>query len=1789
MNDSSFDALPRYAELSLEPARADTGSATQTVVVAATFTANLLERPLGYWLCALEISAEIVLAPYLQVLQELLDPNSVSARNRGGFNVFLIRPEDWIRDRLDRPEEQNRTHLRAVSEELIAGLEVLRSRTSAATLIFLCPTSPRLQAGYGDTLEQVHEQLRTRLAGLPHTHCWTAADLQRLYPVAQYEDPSSDRLAHIPYTPEYFVAVATLLARRMAVLQKPPFKVIAVDCDNTLWKGVCGEDGAAGVELTPTHLELQRLLVRQHDAGILLCLCSKNSWDDVEAVFKQRPEMPLRLDHVVSSRVNWNAKSENLRSLAAELDLALDSFVFVDDSALECAEVRSACPAVLTMQLPQAAEDVRHFIDHVWAFDRIAVTSEAKQRKLQYRQNRERTQALEGASDMGSFLRALELQVEIAPMASEHLARVAELVQRTNQFNLTGVRRRAAEIEAAVARDELQALVVHVRDRFGDYGLVGAVLFDAAVDSLQVDTFVLSCRALGRAVEHRVVNELGRIARQRGLANVTLRFRPTARNIPARAFLELSFAEFRTHDIESGVAGEVTFEVPVEFVVNVEFVGTPGEHAESERRESSAPQVSVGSANSNWHEVAYRLSRLEDIVREIQGPAYEGGVALDQDVSSHEATAAKVAEIWCQVLGRPQVDVGADFFELGGDSILAVQVITKIGAALGREVSIYEFFEGPTVAEIASRIADAGDITPAIESRGEIGPAPLSSAQRRMWFIDRFEHGSVAYHVSLSLRLHGELDVPALQWALDTIVQRHEVLRSVFVEIDGEPRQQVIAAEPFPLAAADLVALNASDRKAEFDRQIRQLSLASFDLSQGPLIRGKLLKLAASEHVLAITTHHIVSDGWSLGVLIRELSALYVAALEGRPDPLPPLSIQYADYALRQQDDLQTRQWDDQLRYWQDHLRDAPDRLNLPTDRVRPMSQSYRGGSIPVTVDASLTQALKALARRTNTTLAMVLHAAWSLVLSRLSAQDEVVVGIPVANRLRAELEPLIGFFVNTIAVRVQPQPDATVAAFLETVRQAMVGAYAHQDVPFERVVETVQPARSLNRTPVFQAMFVLQNAPRDAIRLPRLSVVEEEVPEHTSQFDLTLELQEVGNVVTGRLVYAADLFEHATARRWAGYFEEVLAGFANDPDAIIGQLALLDRQPSLQLLESFNATGAAYPRDALLHELFEQQVELRPDAPAALWQDETLSYAELNRRANRLARQLLVSGVQPGDYVPVLMVRSLALLIAQLAVLKCGGVYVPLDPELPEQRRNFIIRDCKARLILADRAVDGAEENVTWLNYAVSLEQIAKQSDANLQLPLPPRAPAYVMYTSGSTGVSKGVVVPHHAVSRLVLNNGYADIVADDCFAHHSNPSFDASTFEVWAPLLHGARMVVVPPSTVLETQQFGDMLLHHRVTMLYMSVGLFNEYADALADVFSRVRFLMVGGDALDPRAILKVLTDSPPGNLLNVYGPTECATYSTTHPIEAVEQGATSIPIGKPMSNTRTYLLDRWHQPVPIGVPGELYIGGEAVADGYLNRPELTAERFLPDPFNTAPSARMYRSGDLGRWRADGSIEYLGRNDEQVKIRGFRVELGEIGAQLTRHPLVKEAIVLARSQEGGDKQLVAYVVAADPYRAPQPEELRSFLEPLLPHYMVPSAFVGIELLPLNANGKLDRKALPAPELTAFAQRAYQAPSGDIEQAVAEIWQEILRVPRIGRHDRFFEIGGHSLAAMQAIARIQARFSVDISVRALFEAPTIAQLAQRVEECVLESVSAMSEEKVMELLNELSMEEGL
>jgi amino acid adenylation domain-containing protein len=1120
-----------------------------------------------------------------------------------------------------------------------------------------------------------------------------------------------------------------------------------------------------------------------------------------------------------------------------------------------------------------------------------------------------------------------------------------------------------------------------------------------------------------------------------------------------------------------------------------------------------------------------------------------------------------IANIWSEVLGIEKIGIHDNFLELGGHSLLASLVISRLREALSLEISIASLFAAPTIATFSEQIGTAvQNLLPTLEPVPRNSELPLSLTQQRFWFLDQMEGANPAYNIVRVLNLQGSLNFTALEGAIATIINRHETLRTSFGTADGKPIQVIADKLAFTLPVIDLQELAEDQKTTEAQRLTTNEYLRPFALNESSLLRVTLMQLGAESHQLLVIMHHIISDAWSAGNFLQELSVIYSALTAGLPSPLPKLSIQYADYAYWQ------RQWLENqpaLDYWKQQLADIPAVIELPTDRSRTAIQTFRGDLQKFQFDSQLTHKLKNLSQKSGSSLFMTLLTAFVILLSRYSGQEDIIIGSPISNRNRVALEPLIGFFVNTLVLRTRLEGNPTFIELLQQVRQMALDAYAHQDIPFDQLVETLQPQRHLSHSPLFQVMFVLQNSPSSKLELRDLQVTQMELARATAgaTFDLTLSMQEkdseLGTELIGAFEYNANLFDTDTIARMVESFHTLVEAVVANPQERIRTLPLLTASQKHQLLVEWNHTGTDYPQKSI-HQLFEEQVEKTPDAVAVIFEDQQLTYKQLNLQANKLAHYLQFLGVEPEILVGVYLERSLEMIVGYLGILKAGGAYVPLDPNYPPERLNYMVADSQMSIILTHSSLlphlsltlEQSQTKIICWDKDFEIE-IASQSCDNPINNFTPENLAYVIYTSGSTGRPKGVLIQHSGLLNLVfwhLNN--FQVKSSDRTTQLAGTAFDAAVWELWPYLVVGASIYLIKSEFLLSPEILQEKLTSHHITISFIPTPLAEQLCLLPWSENTTLRTMLTGGDRLNSYPSNKL-----PFKFFNNYGPTENTVVTTSGQILSEASDSKFPPIGLPIANTQVYILDRYLQLLPIGVYGEIYIGGLSLARGYLNRPDLTSERFIANPF--VANERLYKTGDLGRYLPDGNIDFLGRIDHQVKIRGFRIELGEIETVLSQHPQVQQVVVIVREDHPENKYLTAYIVSKT--ETLTSSELRQFLKGNLPEYMIPAAFVILKALPLTPNGKVDRRILPKPETTNLAlETAFVAPGTALEAKLAEIWCTVLHREQVGIYDNFFELGGHSLLITSVISRIQEHFSIVLPLRSLFTAPTIAELSQ-------------------------------
>lgn len=1710
------------------------GSPALRIAVAATFTAEPLEPALSFWLDALGRDADVRFAPFNQVLQQLLDPGSELLRNREGLNLILVRLEDWAgaaHEDLGKMEEA----LEINGDLLVDGLRRLgQAAPGGRHLIIFCPASPntRRRPAMMERLAAAEARLVRRIEaiGTKSIRSVRSAEMAVRYELNEIDQAGGAELGGVPYTEEFFAVLATEAMRRNDALTRTPAKVLALDADNTLWRGVIGEDGAAGVALTPAHRRVQEAAIGARDAGWLLALVSKNNVEDVREVFRERTEFPLRWDDFVVVEAGWRPKSESLQAIARKLNLGLDSFVFLDDSGLECAEVRTALPEVMVLQLPEDEEALARFVRHCWLLDATATTAEDRKRGELYRTEARREEARRSSGGMREFIRQLQLEIELLAIDEHTLERAAQLTQRTNQFNASTIRRSAAELRAFLAVPGNQSRLLAVKDRFGDYGLTGCVLYRDSGNAREIDTLLLSCRVLGRGVEHQLLRRLAAEARAAGVETLRVRFVRTAKNAPAEQFL--AACAQRREESEGGAVFVFDAARTCELEVAHHSDAADGElEIPASAVEARAQTALLPAASHFYGFVARQLASTEALMRAIAD--FGRRQRKSGSEAPYEAPEGKreqaIAEIWAAVLGVERVGRRDSFFGLGGHSLKAVMMLSRVNRAFQIALPLECIFEAPVLAEFARRTLGAAVSSEAAEriSRAPVAEHyPLSAAQRRLWLIEQMRGpGPSPFHMPAVFKLRGPLEPERLAGAFRRLIARHESLRTALVLVDGGARQRVLPEVDF--AVETLTDVDAVAAFLERD----------FDFARPPLLRVGLVRHDANRWTLAVVMHHLVSDGWSIGVMAEELSALY----RDEAAALPALEVHYKDYAVWQTERVAAGRDRRAADYWRAHFADIPPALELPTDRVRPAIKQSRGAEVVELASSADWNAVKQQAQSEGLSPFMVALAAVQAVLARQSGARRFVIGTPVAGRDLPELEPQIGFYVNLLPLIADVDREQPVREHLARVKETVTSALTHADYPFDRLVNELKLPRDTSRTPLFDVLLVFQSNRPAELSLGEVSVETAGWASQTSQYDVTFDLAETPEGLRVRLEYDCALFDRARMLRLARQVVAVLTQVLRNPERPLCELEICpeDERARIAAFERGEVFGRYRART-----LPELVAAVESSRAAIVAGGRVVTYGELMRQAARVAACIRRSGAERQEPIAVAGERTEAFIAALLGVMRAGCAYLPMDLKHPDDRLRMAVDDGGVRLAWAVGAEAAARLRGLGLT-VIELTEVEGNAEETVGLAPTPEDLAYVIYTSGSTGRPKGVEITHGAFATMIEAQIAAfGVEPSDRCAWWASCAFDASLSEIFLALASGAAVVIAGEQQREDTVEFLAWLRRECVTVATLPPAFLRVLRRASLEP---LRVLITAGEAADPgdaRHYARSL------RVFNAYGPTETSVCATVHPVAADETGEGPIPIGRPLAVAAVYVLDSSLRRVPIGVPGELFVGGRIVGRGYRNAPVLSAERFLDDPFAGEAGARMYRTGDVVRWREDGALEFLGRDDGQIKIRGFRIELGEIEAVVRAQAGVREAAVLAVPQ-AGSVTLVAYV-SAD---ASEEQSLRAAVAARLPDYMRPAIYVFLERLPMTPNGKLDKAALPAVE---------QGRAGEVtplqtaaERRLADAWADCLGVAGIGRESDFFALGGDSIKALDLSAKLRAS-GWNLGLRQIFAHPRLEEQSQ-------------------------------
>lgn len=1728
----------------------------QKLAVTATYTAEPIAEYVKWWSKRFGEDLTVEFAPYNQVFQQLLDPTSLIAAN-DGINLILVRFEDWIRND-SSPDHIKCELLEQSFQELTTLIDKLPGKVPYFIGVFPVNDSITASDLIIDKLTDLQQRWTNCLNKNEKVYLIDFTEIARLYNIRQIYDPVKDQIGHLPFSDEYYAAMGTAVARAILAWKKQVFKAIVLDCDNTLWYGVCGEEGPEKVTVDGPFQFLQQFLLQKYEQGFLLALCSKNNEADVWEVFEKNPGMLLKKEHLAAWRINWEAKSQNLAELASELNIGLDSLIYIDDSPVECAEVMTSQPSVLTLQLPEDHYQITDFLRHIWALDRLKVTREDTQRTEMYLAEKRRKEIQQQVPSLDDFLRSLEIKMSFYEAAESQLPRVAQLTQRTNQFNLSTIRRTVEELRELLAEPGVKCHVIEVKDRFGEYGLVGAVITRLQGLELTIDTFLLSCRVLGRKVEDAILIELKKYGLAHQLEGLAATYHPTAKSKPFREFLERSGWKLG-EESETAKHYRMAF---AEIPDNIECIGiydvgvepkiqdTPvkadiksGTIKAANRVDPKEPTLAneweVFGKNGVTEHSAFLLAlAVYNGQKLLQLPVHQFNtiqMTRPEYIAPRNQAEEKLVQLWQEILRIEPIGIHDHFFKLGGDSLKATFLASRIYKIFNTEVPLQEIFENPVIESLAKYLDQSGEREYCTIQPAEIKEYyPLSSSQKRLYLLNLLENSGVHYNIPVVVLIEGKLDQGKGEKIFQKLIQRHEALRTSFTMIEGKPVQQIQSEIDFKIDYYEA-------GEAEIRSLVKEL-IKPFDLNKAPLLRVSLIKIGAERHVLIYDMHHIISDGTSMGLFVEEFVRLY------QSEELPPLRIQYKDFAVWQNNQLGSEEGKKQEGYWLERFRGEIPVLNLPVDFPRPSVQSFEGADFRFELSRELTEKLVNLGTNSSATLYMLLLAAYNILLMKYTGQEDIIIGSPIAGRHRhTDLEKIIGMFVNTLALRNYPEGNKTFAQFLQEVKENALKAYENQDYQFEELIGRLDLKRDLSRNPLFDTMLILQNTVRQEIAVEGLKFKPFHHELGISKFDLTLNAVETSNGIQFEMEYCTKLFKPETIMRMAGHFLNLLEVIGKNSDIRLKDIEIVTKAETEQLLKVFNNTKAEYPKDKTIHQLIEEQVERTPDNIAVVFEEQQLSYRQLNERANQLARVLREKGVRSNEIVGIMVQRSIQMIIGIIAVLKAGGAYLPLDPDYPKERIGFMLENSGAQVLLTENTLFGT---IRFTGTVIDLYDpgVYVSDGSNFPVINHPSDLAYVIYTSGSTGKPKGVMIEHRAVVNFIQGiTAKINFSGNKTIISVTTISFDIFVLETLLPLSKGIKIVIASEKQQIDPVELHAVILRNNINMLQTTPSrirmlLSNENT---AECLENLTEIMVGGEALS-KTLIQQMKQVCRGKIYNMYGPTETTVWSTLQEIARDDQ----IDIGKPVNNTQIFILNQYNQLNPVGVAGELCISGEGLARGYFENLELTAERFVPNPF--LPGEKMYRTGDLARWLPDGNLEFLGRIDHQVKIRGYRIEMGEIENQLLKHEFIREAIVVAKEDNTDNKYLCAYIVADKDLTVP---ELRDYLAQELPDYMIPSYFIMLKEMPLTPNGKIDRKALPDPDGSINTGVEYVAPATEMEAKLAGIWQEVLEVERVGTRDNFFDLGGQSLKAAQIVEKAKQQ-GIDISVKDIFSWTTISKI---------------------------------
>lgn len=1712
--------------------------------IVSTYTADVLRTELEQYLnkfCEADVRFF-----YNQLFQQTLFHNSELNTNQQGLNVILFRLSDYYSYQDEASETQ------AKQENLLLALRTFNQQMKVPLLFIITPShrEAEQEKSWFQTLEIT---LIANIKTLQHTTVIGSDDLNATENQNIY-NPFTEKHGHIPYNMDFYHALAKKIARSYSLLSRKPFKVIVLDCDGTLWNGIIEEQGLSGIDIDSHDQALQQFMIDCHKRGLLLCLCSKNSEGSVLEVFNHRPEMRLQLHrHICTHRINWLAKSDNIKDIAQELNLGLDSFIFIDDNPVECAEVKAAIPEILAIELPKDKTERCVYLRNIWAFDTPDKQHEETSRTIFYQTNRLRNQLKSQSVSYADFLKQLQIKTHISQATEHDFDRINELSLRTNQFNIYPRAMTGIELHQAIIAGHPNVLKIEVRDKFMEYGLVGVLVYEQTDTLLRVQSLFLSCRILSRGIEHEIVKHLIKLAEQHGLETIVFKFTRTERNTPALNFL-------KQLNRQQALSGD-------ELSLSIQSIKNYSPIIEEEQQKSKKqPNPVVQSIISHdymldvAHSSLTQQNQASDPKRSKTNNASAIHIHLQELFLTHH-------------LKINQNDIPLIYFGL--TSLHSVLIASEIYSTYGVEINPVQLLSGQVtldnlIGEVITTLKQTTD-APASLIHEHTNQWPLSRTQKRLWYDEHLiDNKSSRNTMFIAFQFNAPINKNALNKAMASLIEQHDVLRCFFINPE-DPHVCIVPLNEFSLNIEYVLCKDAEECNAFAS----QLKYHHFALDSAPLFRMAVINPDSERPQLLLSIHHIIHDGWSLNKLMKDLSLYYNFYSASNLIKMPsihPAGSSYSHYSLWEQAYYTETLQQKNTLFWSHYLHKLP-KLELIYDH--PEQESIHASPcarLSFKLNQSVSKRLKQWSRTYHVTLFELLATAFGLLLSQLARQEDIHFVTATSGRHHPRTTETIGFFVNLLILRISVNPSLPFIELVKEFKKNIARVMAHQELSFHELLEEAGETTGSKSTVFHQAGFIYQSYPTHHLVLNGSSGTRIHTEDKAALLydacqecrfgNLVCFMQEFDDQIHGLFEYNAILFEKETIKHYVETFQTILKHITNDPLCVTAAIPLLSSRQKTLLTQRWNREIMTYEPHVNLLSHFTKIVNQYPNKIAVVQDKHKITYLELDQQSELLAKRLINEGVTFEAPVALYLEQGTLQITAILAVLKAGGCYIPLDTDLPSQRMNYILQDAHVALLLVDghtkeHLTTYARENLNMMNIS-ELSTVNDDSWPKISSKIHPNQLAYILYTSGSTGTPKGVMIEHSGILRLVCETNYIQIKHHDRIAQASKFLFDASTLEIWGALLNGATLVCLAQSMLLNKEELNAFLKKERISILFLTTQLFHTYAHLTPELFTnRLRYLVVGGEALLADSVQRVMNQAhPPHCLINGYGPTENTTFSTTYSIKNKWPIPNPIPIGKPIKGTRAFVLNQALQLAPIGAIGTLYLSGQGLARAYLHQDSLTAERFIH-----LFGERLYNTGDLVVWQSDGNLRYIGREDHQIKINGFRIELNEIEAQLNAHPFVEQGIVLIKHQEH-HRYLAAYLLLKE--QKPMNDlNIVHHLKHTLPQYMIPHFFYQVDHIPMTTNGKVDRKQLEHLDLDPMSDCPFESPQTPIEQQLAFIYAQVLNLEHqdISIHAEFFDIGGNSISALQLIHHLNTAFQINLTFSILYEQSSIKVLGRYIE----------------------------